>query len=842
MSAEEGGAVFTEHEQHHEPPHSSKRKRITSQREYTARITGPDAVLDEHIPKRSRSTRYRTQDGDDSSDGSEDRGRNVRRVNGTYGLSSMSKRQAPESITERPSKFQEGSMNDKPSAKPPSVFIRSLSNENLGPMDAGVDTLMDAYHESTAAHEDELYGMVISADKELPPIPVASGKESGLYRFGRMFATSKFNPYNLVNAWSRTWKEAEEDLTIENIERNRRKAAQKEEAERRYAELKKAGQLGQGSKVYTVVHRPDAEPNADQLRDNAEQTDEQLEIEADAGMFSPSQLLPPPQVAQIDHSLTTAAEESQDKTVKQRKSVFHIRKPSLPNLKRASSIYNLASHSRQSSSSLSPDKQAAVGAPLKKSQSKKDLHRQQKLNKKVSDLESQLQRVRQELADAINNASPMPELPTRFQKYTPNGKSISVRSKFVPGKLPTLPSERLLNPGQLDLNEDEDADVQEFAAGRTQTQRTPSLSKGSFRQRFSFLPTFTGNEKQPSAEKSQYPPRTSSRQASLSNSLAIIRPEVPVIDYPEDPVDVVAEMEPNTVSAETNASVADTAQIPSYEDLDAKLTTIDAGNTRASAPTKKLTKCKKRKSGGNDDAPYRPGKDSDGFSDDEFDQTTPKKKRKSTGKSHDSPEIRKLKKAESKTANKLKKIQQADHQEDDNTPAERTSGEHSASDSVIDYLKPNTDQDLPPARTSIDSQAPSLSLEPIYEEDTIIVANEDNGLLEPPAPHVTYRSRSRSPSKYPTIRDRSASPHKSHRTVSQTRKVVSVEIEKTVKGNRKSRSPPPKEGLSKAATVVDEAVRVRPGVGSVPDMPTGPAAERRRQVTDQEFEWPEDVF
>ena len=131
-----------------------------------------------------------------------------------------------------------------------------------------------------------------------------------------------------------------------------------------------------------------------------------------------------------------------------------FKRPSLaslrPDLKGISSDYNLAasaSATRESSSSVSPVKTDFESSALKRSVSKIDLKKQNKLSKRVSDLELKLQHARRELDTALIQASPMPKLGNKYERYTPN--STWKRSKFVPGMLPSLPSERLLDPAQL---------------------------------------------------------------------------------------------------------------------------------------------------------------------------------------------------------------------------------------------------------------------------------------------------------------------------------------------------------------------------------------------------------
>ena len=83
---------------------------------------------------------------------------------------------------------------------------------------------------------------------------------------------------------------------------------------------------------------------------------------------------------------------------------------------------------------------------LKRKQSKKDLQKQQKLSKKISDLETQLEKARRNLR-LVEDAPPVPD----FSAH-------ALRKPFVPGALASLPSERLLLRGASEQLEMELAD------------------------------------------------------------------------------------------------------------------------------------------------------------------------------------------------------------------------------------------------------------------------------------------------------------------------------------------------------------------------------------------------
>ena len=121
-----------------------------------------------------------------------------------------------------------------------------------------------------------------------------------------------------------------------------------------------------------------------------------------------------------------------------RRSSLRFHKPSLEGLKRVKSQIHLPSikrHAEDTASAPSNEINDASGPGLRREVSKKDIAKQFKLSKKVSDLENKLEVARRELELSIQEAPPVPDLPARIG-----------RKRFVPGALASLPSERLLTP------------------------------------------------------------------------------------------------------------------------------------------------------------------------------------------------------------------------------------------------------------------------------------------------------------------------------------------------------------------------------------------------------------
>ncbi|OCL02159.1 hypothetical protein AOQ84DRAFT_393151 [Glonium stellatum] len=356
-------------------------------------------------------------------------------------VSSVKKRRAPKS--DRPSKFLEGSMNDKASEKPPSVFTRIFQG---GSQSLSVDHLMEDYIESSnepsaSKHGNRPPASPSKATSHNPSSSVSSmatgeTKRSGIYRFGRSIASS-FNPGNIWQKVTTGWKDAKEELIKEELD------DRKTRAEQAYAELKKSGQLG-ATKVF-VRGAEEQTPTDVTHRDSSIQMDD-VRSSSDQKQSAEDTAKAPPSASSVSGASET------------RKSSFHFRTPSLSNLKKAKSNSQLNSQQTPTSSQSPEKEQTEMERTIRKSQSKKDLQKQQKLTKRVSDLETKLEEARRELNRALGDAPPVPALPPSLaDAQTPSGRSRSSspqKKVFVPGALPSLPSERLLFPEQLEAREE----------------------------------------------------------------------------------------------------------------------------------------------------------------------------------------------------------------------------------------------------------------------------------------------------------------------------------------------------------------------------------------------------
>ena len=405
-----------------------------------------------HDSKRSRSSkwpRYKSPEADDRSS----KAQRSRR-------STVSPRQKRGSNSiPRPSKFLEGSMNDRVSNKPPSPYLGE---------ERAIDQHAAAQPASTrvSVDTDTFYDAGIETNKP-----------SGMYRFGKAIA-SAFNP----SAWrgiNSLWKDKEKNALDPGkalmVERQ-------EKAQKAYAELKKTGFKGtQGSSrlsmtgtynqsttfiVWIALWRsktvrltskycgrlPEAivmknQTNVDLIigdvpafkHDNGSSQesrpisfiDSAIDIDdyrssidhKEGNQSTQDDVMPAPNIPYVDRSITPAPSGSG------RRSSLNLRTPSFQTLKKATSHIQLPSVKRQSTA---PEGGEAA-QQVRKQPSKKDLAKQQKLVKRVSNLESQLETARQELEQSLASTPAI----------QPVGKPS--RKAFTPGALPSLPSERLLN-------------------------------------------------------------------------------------------------------------------------------------------------------------------------------------------------------------------------------------------------------------------------------------------------------------------------------------------------------------------------------------------------------------
>ncbi|KAK5702786.1 hypothetical protein LTR97_003732 [Elasticomyces elasticus] len=809
------------------PPSATKRKRDevddTVYEVRDGRLAPAD--LDAHTPKRSRQS---DTEASDSGPGDQ---RNLRRKKKMNNLSKANLRHAAEQQRVRESRFQEGSLTDKPSNKPPSAFTRMIRTESGNIKQ--VDELMEGYNDDTIMAEASTEALVPSevAVQSLAahPEPTTKTESGGFFRFGRSFASS-FHP---VALWNKMWNETREDLIRQNEEMER-KRKQKEEAEARYAEMKAAGQLGL-KPVSNLV--PDMRESAESSRprDSAVVLDG---VKDSVRTSTGSQLLPPPTEDIGNGDVTEAKAKG---TFRSR---FGFRKPSISNLKgglkRVASDLNLAAPAgRESSSSVSPNKTDLDQSTLRRSTSKFDLKKQQKLSKRVSDLEGKLQLARRELDVALVEASPRPKLNNKYERFTPH--NTLKRPKFIPGKLPSLPSERILMAEQLGFGDDElSPDMPTF--DNTQPRKAIDLSEG--------MSFDNGEDTIKARELSQYPRRADSLfklsddkiDDTPNNNDKVIQTNKPETSELTQFTSESA-MDPNSVASLKSDGASEPIKSGDYASLDAKLKALDKQVKIARKPA---AKSKKRKSGADDDDKlFKPSTTTD--DDDEWDEAngTPRKKRKSTGNNttsspHGQPKQRTRGNAAKSSPSKMKpRTSKVTTKSTSPRKAAESEEEYSEAD---DAAAGADEVDEAPARTSLDSQGQPL--EPLYEVEEDIASGDP-----------TKSAVNATQARYFGGRTRSNSPHKRARSVQPAPEETMLLRAAEVAQGRRGRSASPAPG--KAVGVVSKTVTIEEGLVSTPNdivqNITPPAEEQSKMTvtkttvevkvgTDGDFQWPEDVF
>ena len=315
----------------------------------------------------------------------------------------------------RASRFQEGSLNDKPSKKPPAELI------------GGEDAT-----ESYLAADNEK-----SKDVVMQDIGHDSGRPtSGVFRFGKALANA-FNP--VWNGLNGIWREKE----LSNDSARINSDGQKENIAKAYSALKAAGFSGMKSTTsLSSKGNPVSHPTSKRssFRDSAIDMSE-------GSTHRPSHETVSSKHLSLPIEVTRSRSKSPGSDVNpSRRSFSHLRSPSIADikadLKKVRSNVQLPSTRRRTSaqpvipsidSVISPDDKNLQPASLRRQSSKKDLARVQRLNKRVSDLETKLDAARSELSKSMLSAPPVPDVP-----------SSSARKPFVPGALGSLPSERLL--------------------------------------------------------------------------------------------------------------------------------------------------------------------------------------------------------------------------------------------------------------------------------------------------------------------------------------------------------------------------------------------------------------
>jgi hypothetical protein len=313
-------------------------------------------------------------------------------------------------------------MNDRVSKKPPVPYI------------GGEDELGDSYD---ANDRTDYRGRKLAQPGRFTHHPNASiagtdrseaSRHSSIFRFGKSIA-STFNP----SKW-KIWSKQQQQQLPEDEETAQLRALkeQKEKAERIYRELKDAGHfrystigapLFKAEEKNTLPAKHDSTVDlGEKIGSNVRASREMSREDKRRGMV----FLDPPKLTNRDPS--PAASNFSGSAVQSNPSTpnrpFHFKKASLSNIKKALIGENV--------SETGNEPHQARRIP-----SRKDLQKQQKLVKRVSDLEGKLEAARRQLSEVIGE--PVPPI-TSSDPHQRVG-----RPRFVPGALSTLPSERLLS-------------------------------------------------------------------------------------------------------------------------------------------------------------------------------------------------------------------------------------------------------------------------------------------------------------------------------------------------------------------------------------------------------------
>lgn len=827
------------------PPSASKRKRESHESFHE----DANPSLDEHSPKRSRGHSPQRDEGvSQSSTPTTQRGllRRKQKVGNLSNLNLRHKAKQQQSLQQkdvpepRDSKFQEGSLTDKPSARPPSVFTRMISTDSGNLLQ--VDDLMADYHDGlatpTGSADQAVEQERALMSERVHAINAESNKKDengGLLRFGRQIvSTFAFHP---VNLWNKVWSDTKDDILAKNMEEGERMAMRKAQAEATYAEMKRTGQFKPHS------FKVDSSRQLSTPRDSGvvmDGIDRSMSEEQQRHLSAGTVLVHPPPSEHAYSELTDSeVPDSAAKSFKGFASRLHFKRPSLSNLKsdlkRVRSDFNLSTTSqRDSSLSASPHKVDPDSA-LRMSVSKIDLKKQHKLSKRVSDLELRLQHARQELDDALVEASPVPKLNSKYQRFVASGTSR--RPKFMPGQLPTLPSQHVFDPAQLGSNE---GDVSVGSEARTHQLLDLATAFGEESEDEDTIKVSRGKH---------YPARASTlfnmNNNPIEDSIPAdgpnnIRHNAHINDQSEENMeeqgppqtdDAVMEVEMAT-SVAPSVGATEPAQSASYSSLDAKLKALDA-----QVKSTNKSKTKKRKSG-EKDAPFEYGGSDDPCDDDweaEKGSAKKKQKRKASSKNTDSPVTKRAKghrgAPSSPTAKKSSKGTVIKTSQSSPFGTEKVRKHVIAAVEaapIVDRDMVDADPgendlpDLTQGRSSLDSQGHAL--EPLYEaeEETAGVFSTSTitvPLKDPPSHPTAHATPARYSREF--VRTRPGSPNKR----------VGLDDPSV-----RSKSQSPGKGYNKTTTVITKTT----SLGLDAAAPTALAAVKESETAD--FVWPEDVF
>ena len=300
-------------------------------------------------------------------------------------------------------------MNDRVSQKPPVPYL-------------GTDEdLLEEYQA-----EQEAYNNRKGKPRPTSCVPSTTGqsdtsRHSSIFRFGKTIAAS-FNPSN--------WKLFKSQPEPEEMETPQQRILRERQAkaEKIYAELKQSGHFPNvRTQSFDAFGASSSAHKHDSGVEFAE-SNPRYSVESSVGTEEKRKgrvFLEPPNLSHSHRAETpssVAPSTVYSNTSSPSKTFSHFKKNSLSNIKK-----RFTSDGGSVADASSDHHQA------RKVSSRRDLQKQQKLSKRVSDLEGKLEAARRQLNEAL--AEPLP---------TPGQQRYS-KPKFVPGAMPSLLSERLLS-------------------------------------------------------------------------------------------------------------------------------------------------------------------------------------------------------------------------------------------------------------------------------------------------------------------------------------------------------------------------------------------------------------
>ncbi|OKL63796.1 hypothetical protein UA08_00751 [Talaromyces atroroseus] len=344
------------------------------------------------------------------------------KTKGTNSASPRARSAAPV-LRIRRSRFIEGSMNDRVSEKPPSIFFRD-------------DQIQDQNQGYNLSHSDAAAG----GEKK-----TLEKRSSGIFRFGKAIA-SAFHPFGSRGANKpELWRNSQDAGGAKSQKEIMKQRQIK--AEQAYAELKKSGYKGTGTTCsyantnfnYNSNNKVDA-GIADETW-KAIQEKMGYKVANESRISQDDTLVAAPGAR--EEALTPLCAE---KGVSKFKSFSELRKRtsnlSIPAIRfRDASPMGIPPSDREDEHNHNSHRN------MERRQSRKELNRQAKLLKRVSNLEDKLLRARRELREFVDLSDLADE---NHCQHLPTIPTICVDDEHSrPSALPTILSERLLDDGHV---------------------------------------------------------------------------------------------------------------------------------------------------------------------------------------------------------------------------------------------------------------------------------------------------------------------------------------------------------------------------------------------------------